>query len=142
MDNLSEYFISLGHKLIKIGERIKNNEQDKVKKNVNKKLFTIVKKVSKFIDENFPELNKSEIKQVTGISSEALNLNIFSDFSRLNMEDMHTQLDDFIVEELLYIIKSHRLSGISSRDKKTLINYIIDNVRKRTKDVFINEDKK
>jgi len=43
---------------------------------------------------------------------------------------------------LLYIIKSHRLSGISSRDKKTLINYIIDNVRKRTKDVFINEDKK
>ena len=98
MDDLSEYFIKLGHKLIKIGERIKIEEQDKIKANRNRKLFTIAKKALKFIDENFPELNKAKSGQMTSISTKVDNFNLFGDFSTKNREEMTIELNNFKVE--------------------------------------------
>lgn len=74
------------------------------------------------------------------ISEQAKSLNIFDKFKDKKKSEIEAELSPFNKEELKFIIKSFNLGNTKLNSVPKLVEFIADQVSKRTKDVFINQE--
>lgn len=112
-------------------------------KSFSKVLFAIADKINSDPESVLSIINNSEAvaKKEIEINTQELERKIeefdFFDKSTLNkFEEIEMYLNDFESKELAYINKYLKFPYNRSKAKKTLINDIVDQLRKRTESVF------
>lgn len=79
-------------------------------------------------------------KEKEDISDKILNLNIFDEFKDKKKSEIESELLAYNKDELKYIVKSFNLGSTRLNSVEKLADFIADQVSKRTKDVFINQE--
>lgn len=79
-------------------------------------------------------------KEKKDISDKILNLNIFDEFKDKKKSEIESELLAYNKDELKYIVKSFNLGSTRLNSVEKLADFIADQVSKRTKDVFINQE--
>ncbi|RZF80287.1 hypothetical protein EXT46_13415 [Pseudoalteromonas sp. CO325X] len=74
------------------------------------------------------------------VGDKAKTLNIFDEFKDKKKSEIESELSSFNKEELKFIIKSFSLGNTKLNSVPKLAEFIADQVSKRTKDVFINQE--
>ncbi|WP_158467781.1 hypothetical protein [Pseudomonas putida] len=88
----------------------------------------------------FYEKNQKEQKEKELIRAEVEGLNIFDSFKDKKKSEIEEELATFNREELRFIIKKYSLGATKLASNEKLSEFIADQVTKRTKDVFINQE--
>lgn len=83
---------------------------------------------------------KRSLKEREQIGEEVKELNIFDAFKDKKKSEIEAELSTYNKEELKFIIKSYSLGTTRSNSVEKLADFIADQVSKRTKDVFINQE--
>ncbi|WP_321838235.1 hypothetical protein [Pseudomonas kulmbachensis] len=88
----------------------------------------------------FYEKNQKEQKEKETVRAEVEDLNIFESFKEKKKSEIEKELTTFNKEELKFIIKKYSLGATKLTSNEKLSEFIADQVTKRTKDVFINQE--
>lgn len=74
------------------------------------------------------------------VNSEALDaINLFDMAKSTTEEEMIKQLMQFNIKELKFLQKKYNLGGSNIKSQKTIVEYIVDQMQKRSVDVFRNQ---
>lgn len=88
----------------------------------------------------FYEKNQKEQKEKEVVRPEVEGLNIFDSFKDKKKSEIEKELAEFNKEELRFLIKKYSLGATKLSSNEKLSEFIADQVAKRTKDVFINQE--
>lgn len=88
----------------------------------------------------FYEKNQKEQKEKDVVREEIEHLNIFESFKEKKKSEIEKELISMNKEELKYIIKKYSLGATKLTSNEKLSEFIADQITKRTKDVFINQE--
>lgn len=80
------------------------------------------------------------VREKEDISDKVLNLNLFDVFKDKKKSEIEAELLEYNKDELKYIVKSFSLGSTRLNSVDKLADFIADQVSKRTKDVFINQE--
>lgn len=88
----------------------------------------------------FYQKNNKEQKEKEVVREEIERLNIFETFKEKKKSEIEKELTALNKEELKFIIKKYSLGATKLTSNEKLSEFIADQVSKRTKDVFINQE--
>lgn len=74
------------------------------------------------------------------IGDEVKSINIFSFYKQKKKSEIEKHLSEFNKEELKFLIKKHNLGVTRLNSVTTLAEFIADQLAKRSKDVFIDQE--
>lgn len=84
--------------------------------------------------------NDKPVKEKEIISEKVMNLNLFEEFKDKKKSEIEAELVTYNKSELRYIIKSFNFGSTRLNSVEKLADFIADQLSKRTKDVFINQE--